>query len=170
MKNPEALSLAVIGQLYAEHHPWLVKWLYRHLGCPHNAADLAQDTFTRVLTAREKLYVDEAKALLTLIAKGLVVDHYRRSALEQAFQDALASLPEASEPSPEAQALALEAVLAVDRMLAELPGNVRKAFLLSRIDGLSYAEIADRLEVSVSSVQQYMLRAYAACYAAAYPA
>jgi len=41
---------------------------------------------------------------------------------------------------------------------------VRSAFLLSQLDGLGYAEIAVRLDVSMSSVQQYMKRAFAACY------
>lgn len=169
MKNPQALSLCAISQLYTEHHRWLVQWLYRHLGCPHHAADLAQDTFTRLLTARERLYIDEAKALLTVVAKGLVIDYFRKSALEQAFQEALSQLPEAVMPSPEAQAMAMEAVVAVDSMLAQLPSKVRQAFLLSRIDGLSYGEIAEQLDVSVNSVQQYMIRAYGACYAAAFP-
>lgn len=170
MKPQPALSLSLIGQLYQEHHRWLVKWLYQRLGCPHDAADLAQDTFTRVLSARERLYLTEAKALLTLIAKGLLIDHYRRAVLQQQFMQALASLPPAEIPSLEAQALALEALLAVDNMLARLPDAVRQTFLLSQLQGLSYQQIAQQLGVSLSSVQQYMTRAYAACYAAAYPA
>ncbi|WP_350649943.1 sigma factor, partial [Pseudomonas sp. HY13-MNA-CIBAN-0226] len=38
--------------LYNDHHHWLTGWLRRKLGCPDNAADLAQDTFIRVLSAR----------------------------------------------------------------------------------------------------------------------
>ena len=170
MKPQPALSLPLIAQLYQQHHRWLVQWLYQRLGCPHHAADLAQDTFTRVLTARERLYLTEAKALLTLVAKGLLIDHYRRAVLEQQFLQALANLPAAETPSLEAQAIALEALLAVDNMLARLPDAVRQTFLLSQLQGLSYQQIAQQLGVSLSSVQQYMTRAYAACYAAAYPA
>jgi RNA polymerase sigma-70 factor (ECF subfamily) len=47
-----------------------------------------------------------------------------------------------------------------------LPPKARSAFLLSQLDGLTYPEIAQRLEVSLSSVQQYMVRAMTACYAA----
>ena len=39
--------------LYNDHHHWLTGWLRRKLGCPESAADLAQDTFIRVLSARE---------------------------------------------------------------------------------------------------------------------
>ncbi|MCB5184254.1 sigma-70 family RNA polymerase sigma factor [Methylobacillus gramineus] len=168
MKTQQSLSLQLVGELYDQHHRWLVKWLHGRVGCPQNAADLAQDTFTRVLAARETLYVQEAKALLTMIAKGLMVDHFRKSALEKVLLEALAAMPESQIPSPEARMLALEALVAVDTMLDGLPSSVRQAFLLSQLDGLTYAEIAERLKVSLSSVQQYMTRAYTACYAVIY--
>lgn len=166
MTASPALDLDSIGEMYAGHHLWLVGWLRRRLGCPHNAADLAQDTFTRVISRRDALYADEARALLTTIAKGLVIDHFRRSALEQAFIQALSSLPEAIAPSVETQLILLETLVEVDRLLEGLPAKVRQAFLLSQLDGLGYAQIAQELGVSLSSVQQYMTRAYAACYAA----
>ena len=40
--------------LYNDHHHWLTGWLRRKLGCPDNAADLAQDTFIRVLSAGKR--------------------------------------------------------------------------------------------------------------------
>ncbi|WP_277422996.1 sigma factor, partial [Pseudomonas viridiflava] len=39
--------------LYHDHHRWLNGWLRQRTDCPHNAADLAQDTFVRVLLQRE---------------------------------------------------------------------------------------------------------------------
>jgi len=164
MPNEHSISLPAIGELYEVNHSWLVGWLSRRLGCRHAAADLAQDTFARVLSARDSLYVTEARALLTTIAKGLMVDHIRRSTLETAYLDALALMPEAQEPSPEARMLVLETLIELDRMLDGLPPKVRRVFLLSQLDGLPYAEIAAREKISVSSVQKYMIRSYTACY------
>jgi RNA polymerase sigma-19 factor, ECF subfamily len=159
------LDLELIGTLYDGHHQWLVAWLRRRLGCPHNAADLAHDTFARVIARRESLHLQgEGKALLTTVAHGLMVDHLRRAALERAFLEAVASLPEAMAPSPESRLILLETLVEVDRLLDGLPAKVRQAFLLSQLDGLSYAQIADELKVSLSSVQQYMTRAFGACY------
>ena len=62
--------------------------------------------------------------------------------------DALAALPRPLVPSPEARALAVEALVAVDAMLAALPEKVRRAFLLAQLDGLTYREVAARLGVS----------------------
>ncbi|WZB75780.1 sigma factor [Achromobacter insuavis] len=48
------LPTSILKTLYAEHHGWLRSWLRRKLGCPEQAADLAQDTFLRVLTSKMK--------------------------------------------------------------------------------------------------------------------
>jgi RNA polymerase sigma-70 factor (ECF subfamily) len=48
-------------------------------------------------------------------------------------------------------------------MLSGLNPKVRRAFLLSRLLGLSYPEIASQLEVSLSSVEKYMAKAYRHC-------
>lgn len=170
MPESQTLDLDAIGHLYRGHHQWLVAWLRRRLGCPHHAADLAHDTFARVLVRRDAFTLPNApgggKALLSTIAHGLVVDHWRRATLERAFIDAVALLPEAQLPSMEDQRIVLETLIEVDRMLCGLPAKVRRAFLLSQVDGLTYAQIAAELGVSTSSVQQYMTRAFSACYAA----
>lgn len=150
--------------LYNGHHRWLLGWLRRRTDNPELAADLAQDTFVRVMVSRRDFYLDEARVLLATIARGLVIDHFRRCALEAAFLDMLANLPPEHIPSPEARLVVLEILNEIDAMLAALPAKVRSAFLLSQLDGLGYAEIATRLQVSLSSVQQYMKRAFTACY------
>lgn len=168
MPDAAPLSEQDIAGLYHGHHRWLLGWLRRRTDNAELAADLAQDTFVRVLVARRAFFLDEARTLLATIARGLVIDHFRRSALEAAFLDMLAQLPEQHVPSPEARLMVLETLNEIDAMLAALPPKVRSAFLMSQLDGLGYAEIARRLEVSLSSVQQYMTRAFTACYRAQY--
>ncbi|AXM96565.1 sigma factor [Pseudomonas plecoglossicida] len=43
-----------IALVYTEHNTWLKQWLYRKLGCSAQAADLAQDTFLRILQSQQK--------------------------------------------------------------------------------------------------------------------
>ena len=152
--------------LYLDHHEWLRSWLRRRLGCSHQAADLAHDTFVRLLSRREALALEELReprAYLTTVAKGLVSNHYRRQKLELAWAEALASMPEPLAPAPEVRAMLLETLIEIDRLLGTLPGPVREAFLLSQLDGLPQAEIAARLGVSVPSVKRYVARALALC-------
>ena len=48
-------------------------------------------------------------------------------------------------------------------MLDSLPSVARQAFLLSQLDGLTYAQIASELDVSLITVKRHMLRAFRAC-------
>lgn len=160
-----ALSTDSLHTLYREHHRWLAGWLRRRLGCSEQAADLAHDTFLKVLSSGTE--IREPRAFLGTVAYGLMVNHLRRRDLERAYLEALAALPEPLAPSPEERVVVLETLVAIDSVLHELPVPVRRAFLLCQLEGLPHAEIASRLGVSVSSVRQYIRKAAVHCVLAA---
>jgi RNA polymerase sigma-70 factor (ECF subfamily) len=155
--------------LYAGHHDWLYGWLRRKLGNTADAADLAHDTFVRVMVLRRRRspvqWGEEPRALLVHIAKNLVIDHWRRQDVERAYFEALARLPEPEAPSPETRLLILEALYRVEAMLRGLPARTRDVFLLAQLDGLSYRQIVDRLGVSLITVKRHMRAAFAGCLA-----
>ncbi|MCV2218540.1 sigma-70 family RNA polymerase sigma factor [Thauera sp. Sel9] len=155
-----------VAELYNEHHRWLLGWLRHKLGCQQQAADLAQDTFLRILGSRREPLsgVREPRAYLTTIAHGLVIDHYRRRELERAWLESLAGEEAAMAPSPEQRQLVLEALMEVDRLLDGLSAKARAAWLYNRLDGLTHAEIAARLGVSVPRVRQYLTKVARQCY------
>ncbi|MFG1498144.1 sigma-70 family RNA polymerase sigma factor [Saccharospirillum sp. HFRX-1] len=159
----DALSRSGVATLYQQHQPWLYSWLCRRLGCEFDAADLSQDTYVRLMVAGRLPEPQRARAFLAQIARGLAVDLHRRRALEQAYLEALRALPEAVAPSAELQQMTLQVLSHLDQALDTLPDKVRQAFLLSRFEGLTYAQIAKRLEVSVASVRHYMLQAATLC-------
>lgn len=162
----DAQHNALFTAVYGDHHSWLRRWLYRRLGCPEVAADLAQDTFVRVLNKRALIDVERPRAYLVTIAHSLFVNLLRRRQLEQSYLEALAQLPEALMPAPEERLQLLEILHALDTMLNGLPNKVRRSFLLSQLEGLTHREIADRLGVSQSSVRQYIARALLQCMTA----
>lgn len=159
----DALSRSGIATLYQQHQPWLYRWLCRRLGCEFDAADLSQDTYVRLMVSGRQPEPQRARAFLAQIARGLAVDLHRRRALEQAYLEALRALPEQVAPSAELQQMTLQVLSHLDQALDTLPDKVRQAFLLSRFEGLTYAQIATRLEVSVASVRHYMLKAATLC-------
>lgn len=159
---------AQLDALYRDHHGWLQGWLRKRLGDRERAADLAQDTFLRLLVTRRLPELGEGRCYLAQIARNLVIDQWRRQRIEQAYLDTLIALPEPETPSLETRAMIIETLMQIDAMLDAMPSKVREAFLLSQFEGLDYAEIAERLQVSVSSVQKYMTRAIAACYQVLY--
>ncbi len=153
-----------VQDLYCDHHQWLVGWLRRRLRCRDDAADLAQDTFVRVLDRpRDLTGVRKPRAWLTTIAHGILVDHVRHKDLERAYLEAVAHLNESETPSPEKRVLLIETLLRIDAMLEGLNPKVRSAFLLSRLEGMTYPEIAVHLGVSLSSVEKYMAAAIRHC-------
>lgn len=157
-----------VAQLYSDHHGWLRSLLRRKLGNIDNADDLAQDTFARILTAHDNDVIREPRAYLTTIASRLTAQYFRRLALERAYLNALAGMPEETCPSPETRMLVVEALNAVSRVLDGLSPRVRDIFLLSQLDGLTYAEISSQFDMSVNAVQKSMIRAFQHCYAAVY--
>jgi RNA polymerase sigma-70 factor (ECF subfamily) len=153
-----------ITVLYSDHHGWLRGWLRKRLGDVHQAADLAHDTFMQLLARDEPVAAREPRAFLTTVAQRVLANHYRRQQLERAYLDALAALPEPVEVSPEERAIVLETLAAIDRMLDGLPLPVKRAFLMSQLDGMSHAEIAAALEISITTVKRYLVKAGQQCY------
>ena len=154
-----------LADLYVNNHRWLVSFLSKKLSCPHSAAEIAQDTFVKLLSNSDQVQIIEPRAYLTTIANGLMVNHFKRRAIEQAYLEALSCFPETATPSPEALSIAIENLVNIDNMLDGLPEKVRIAFLMCQLEGLSHAEIADRLSVSISSVRKYITRALLHCVA-----
>jgi RNA polymerase sigma factor (sigma-70 family) len=134
------------------------------MGNAWDAADLSQDTFLRVMASAQPLTdIREPRAYLLTVGKRLLSNLHQRRSLEKAYLEALAHLPEQHAPSPEQRWLLLETLQALDELLGGLKPVVRKAFLLSQLEGLSYADIASRLGVCERSVKRYMAHAYEHC-------
>lgn len=153
-----------VAALYASHHGWLHALLHRRLGCTETAADLAHDAFLRLLvTPRRFDSFQGTRAYLSRVAKGLCVDLWRRREIERAWLEAFAAQPEATAPPAEHHAMVIETLCQVDAMLASLPRRVADAFVLAQVRGLTYREIAVRLEVSERMIKKYMARAMLHC-------
>lgn len=154
-----------IETLYCDHHPWLKGWLRRRVGNVDQAEDLAHDTFIRLLTSeRVPSVLAEPRAFLTTVAQNLLSNHRRREKLERAYLDALAQAPQPMCWSPEDRAIMLETLLELDRLLDGLPAIVRRAFLLSQLDGKTHAQVAQALGISVPTVKRYLVKALQRCY------
>jgi RNA polymerase sigma-70 factor (ECF subfamily) len=167
MNSPE-LAVLPIEVLYVEHHGWLRNWLGKKMGNASDAADIAHDTYVRVLSSDRLFPAHESRRFLTQIANGLVIDLYRRRKIEAAYLDTLANWPEAQIPSEEQRAMLIEQLMQIDTLLHRLPGKTRLALLMCKIDGLPYRDIAGRLAVSVATVERYVVNGLLACYEAAH--
>ena len=154
-------SFSSVETLYSNHHGWLQGWLRGKLGNAFDAADLTHDTFMRILIDRNAQSIREPRSYLATVAGRVVVDHYRRRALERAYLDALAQWPAPLVPSCEESAILLQTLHEIDAMLEGLGSRLKQVFILSQFEGLTYAQIAARLGISLRTVNTDMARAVA---------
>jgi len=149
--------------MYADNHGWMLGWFRRRLCNREQAADLTQDTFLKVLVTTPSETISNPRAFLTTLARQLLVDQFRRQQLEQAYLGMVAAMPEQQQPAEEVRAMVREQLRALDAMLSTLEPKICATLLLSQIEGLTYAQIAERLDVSERTVKRYMAQAFEAC-------
>jgi RNA polymerase sigma-19 factor, ECF subfamily len=149
---------------FRSSYEWLKSKLQRRVGSPTDAEDLASSSFIELAEVQDLTTVREPRAFLTVIAKRLTFEMWRRRDLERAYMDSLLVQEVPVAPSAESIAEISQALLLVDQALNGLPVKAKAAFIYSQIDGLTYAEIATRLGVSASMVRKYIAQALIRCY------
>ncbi|MCE7796578.1 sigma-70 family RNA polymerase sigma factor [Sphingobium sufflavum] len=158
-----------LDSIYRAHGGWLLAWLTGHARCRTRASDLAQETFCRLAEQPALQLEAHPRRYLATVARRLLIDDVRRRSSERCFLEAFAlHMGTATPPAPDRIAEAVQELAALAELLDELPPRVRRAFLMSRVDGVAYAEIAADLGVSTSMVKQYVARALTHCYIVAH--
>lgn len=145
--------------LYSDHHHWLLGWLKRRLGCPDQAADLAQTTFLRVISARDALFgVEQPRAWLATTARRLLIDEARRKRVEELYLAELGLYASQCEgyPSPEETLAAVQALDQLSQVLDAVSTKARTAFIRHYLDGETHGVVADELAVSTRMVRKYL--------------
>ena len=147
--------------VFRAHYPSMVTVVRRIVFAPDVAEELVQDVFFKLWTKRENLAeIDALKTYLYRAARNTALNHLRRLKLEQAHEEREAAKGEpATTESTDDSATAGELTDAVHAAINRLPTRCREIFLLSRDGGLTYAEIARSLEISVKTVETQMGRA-----------
>lgn len=161
---PAALVDKDLRRLFLAHRRELHAFLTRKLRDATLAADLTQETFLRFAEFRAgnpAVAISHERSYLYRTAYNLAVDHLRREGqarFADNADDALAGIPD-DMPVPEAVVSGRNELDRIQTLLAELPERTRQVVTLARLEGLTYQEVADRLEISTSSVQKHLAQA-----------
>lgn len=149
------------GRQFRDARGKLLGWIRRRVPDPAEAEDLLQDTFLRVTQREAPEDVAHFEGYLYRTAESVLADRYRRRSVRRA--DAHIALEPEDHKAEDADALrallARERLRAVSASLMALPERTRAVFVLRRLEGLRYGEIAARLKVSLSTVEKEMARA-----------
>lgn len=152
--------------LVEKYHRQIFDLCFRYVGNQEDAEEVAQDVFIRVFNARAS-YEPKAKfsTYLYRVAVNLslnrIRDRKRRRvvALESIFHLDKAQTPGSSPFRPDQILEQNELQTLIGNAIESLPPNQRTAVLLKRFEGLSYEEIAEVMECSVSAVEARLHRA-----------
>jgi RNA polymerase sigma-70 factor (ECF subfamily) len=145
--------------LFETHFDAIRRYLYFRSGDTVISTDLAQDTFLKIWEKQLDLDAKRDVGLLYKIAGDLFVSHFRRERLSRSIMKELRFELEESGPEEDLQAKELQAKY--EKALAHLPEKQRIVFLMSRMEELSYQEIANRLSLSVKAIEKRMSAALA---------
>lgn len=153
-----------LHHLYLQYGGELQQFFGRRVG-RDEAPDLVNQTYLHWLEYPAADAVRNSRAFLFTIAANLARDSLRRRQKRAAFV-VESPCPEdhpASAPTPEAAAESSRRFRRFEDALGELPEPCRRAFLLSRFQGMTHTDIATCLGISKKTVERYIARAAEHC-------
>ncbi|WP_193165079.1 RNA polymerase sigma factor [Microbulbifer hainanensis] len=160
----------LLEKLFAEHGQALVRFVARIVRNTEDAEDIAQHAYLRLQKLSDEKELDNPRAYLYQIANNLAVDQLRRGKLHMEYvsqqmpaEGETVGDDHADHQSPERVLAARQQLQSIHDAMDSLPLKCRQAFLLHRTRGLSYNEIAQEMNTSVSSVEKYILQALKVC-------
>lgn len=156
-----------LDAVYRRHRQELCGYVRRKFGAgPPEPEDIAQAAFARFAALENRAEIPNPKAYLMLTARNLVIDARRHDSTSRNSLQQLEIIEEnRRDPSAEDVYASKEELQRLAVIVAELKPKQRAAFLLSRIDGLSYVEIAERMNISQSGARLLVEKALEICVA-----
>lgn len=161
-ENPPSISTA-----FVEHESFLKRFLKRFLSRPQDIEDVVQDTYLKARSAEESQVISSPKAFLFRIARNEALKQLRKKS--RRITDYIEELdsPEvvSEEASAEDHVIAKQRLGMFCQSALEMTPKCRRAFLMCKVYGLSYKEIASQLGISVSGVEKHVARGLQICNA-----
>ncbi len=151
--------------MHVQFYDELLRYFTRAVRDPHEAQDLVQDSFGRVLAKVDRgERIDDLRGLLYEIARNLLIDRHRMRQVRDHVQDAaLVDLPGPAADDPAVRYAGQQRLHLLVRTIEALPPRCRQAFVLHKIDGLPQMQIAEQMGVSLNMVERHIMLAVAAC-------
>src|SRR5690554_4954748 len=160
---PRSTRDIFLEQLIQEHDVALRRFIRVRIGVPADCDDIVQSVYTRVIQIDDiekhlEARLDTVRSYLLKIAANIITDRYRKSqARREADHMSFENIKVLSTVmSPERQIQGKRILSQILDALERIKPEYRHAFVLSRMENMSYREISDTMGVSVSTVEKYI--------------
>lgn len=152
-------------RFYAAHFPRVKNFAMMLTKSPHDAEDIAQSIFMK-LWMRPDLWTDDASmdAYLHVVTRNEIFALFKHRRVEQDYEDKarasglMEELCDDPAASPLRDIYYRETLLLIKMALNRLPERRREVFEMSRFDGLSNKEIAEKLQMPVRTVEDHIYK------------
>ena len=141
--------------IYDVHFDAVRRYVYYRCGDMETASDLAQDVFMKVWEKRDSLNNRYIKPFLYRMATNYSISHYRKEKSQINFEQSM-KIEHYADSTPEDETSFNELTAAYERILKQMTDRQRTVYLMSREKEMKYAEIANRLQISVKAVEKHI--------------
>jgi RNA polymerase sigma-70 factor (ECF subfamily) len=160
MLEIKADNVFAFDVLYKRYSKRLYKFGHSILKSQEEAENLIQDAYLNLWENRYKVEKDNSvKSYLFTIAYNSAISIIRKKARESVFIEYLKSLQEINEEPVNVELEYKELTNKLDEIIKALPQRQKEVYLLHKVEGLKYNEIAERLNISVNTIENHMSRA-----------
>ncbi|MCK3684467.1 RNA polymerase sigma-70 factor [Maribellus sp. YY47] len=147
-------------ELFQRYHKKLYSFLFQLLRSKEDAEEIVQDTFVKIWEKRENFIEGYSfDSFLFTIAKNSFLNLTRKRVNGRIFENHLDFLEEASTLKTDDYVIYQETRDIIDHIIEKMPPKRKEIFLLRRIEGLSRKEIADKLGISIITVDGQLTKA-----------
>ena len=143
----------VYNSIFKSNSKTVFNYIYYKFGNEEKAYDAVQEAFIKLWENCAKVTPQKAKSYVYTVANNLYLNVLKAEKVRLKYAD---KTEKVTNEDPEFILEQQEFKEKLDRALASLPENQRTVFLLSRIDGKKYAEIAEMEGVSVKAIEKRM--------------
>ena len=153
-----------VASLFRQHNQLLLRFLRARLGSEHEAKEVAQEAYVRLLQLDRTGAVSFLRSYLFKVAMNLAIDRLRERTKHPVHDDPAALFEELEDAlGPEREAIATEELALLNIALAELPPKCRHALVLHRYHDKTQREIAAELGISERTIRSYLVQAMVYC-------
>ena len=147
-------------QLFEEYYRNLVIFAGKYLNDPEAARDTVQDFFLNLYETRESLNIrSSVKSYLYSSVRNRCLNRLKHERVMDRHRDEVLQEEVIRDPGPEEKMKETELEAMIHRIVAGLPEQCRRIYIMSRVDGTNNMEIASELNLSVRTVETQISKA-----------